>query len=155
MKKTSYEVSRRIEWDMAHRIPMHGGKCCHLHGHRYAAEVVCRGRLDEMGAVVDFGLVKQLVGGWVDDHWDHNTVYQQGDEFMEALERAALDSWPSSGPARRVWYPLDAAPTAENLAAHLHRVATRLLQMEGIEVVRVRLWETPNCWAAYEPAEED
>lgn len=147
----SYEVTRRLEWDMAHRIPLHGGRCQHLHGHRYAAEITCTAReLNKQGFVIDFGLIKELVGAWVDRHWDHNTCYQAGDKFMEALERAALEAWKGPG-GRRVWYPLEKAPTAENLAEKLHEVATELLERVGIEVVRVDLWETPNCRARFEP----
>lgn len=154
MKKLSfYEVTRRIEWDMAHRIPLHGGKCQHLHGHRYVAEVSCRsGELDEMGAVVDFGLIKQLVGTWVDENWDHNTCYYGGDAYMEALDRAHSEFWAKSqeGPERE-WYVMGSAPTAENLAERLYGVAKKLLAEHGIQVVRIDLWETPNCRASFEP----
>jgi 6-pyruvoyltetrahydropterin/6-carboxytetrahydropterin synthase len=146
-----YEVTRRIEWDMAHRIPLHGGKCQHLHGHRYAAEITCRAReLDEMGAVVDFGLIKQLVGGWVDAHWDHNTCYYGGDGYMEALDRAHSEAWSGAVPERE-WFVLDKPPTAENLAEELCGVANDLLSDHNIQVVRIDLWETPNCRATYEP----
>ena len=38
-----HEATRRIEWDMGHRVPEHGGKCRTPHGHRYVAEVTVRG----------------------------------------------------------------------------------------------------------------
>ena len=145
-----YDVTRRIEWDMAHRIPLHGGKCQHLHGHRYVAEITCRGtELDEMGAVVDFGLIKQLVGGWVDKFWDHNTCYYGGDPFMEALDRAADEAWEGSVP-RQAWFVMGKAPTAENLAEKLYGVANDVLRHHKIRVVSIDLWETPNCRARYE-----
>lgn len=147
----SYEVTRRVEWDMAHRIPRHGGNCQHLHGHRYSAEITCRSAdLDEVGVVVDFAAIKGLVGRWIDDHWDHNTVYQAGDPFMEALARTAEEAWCGDVSWRR-WYEMGDAPTAENLARKIYDVATNLLRTRGIAVVRVDLWETPNCWARYEP----
>ena len=37
--------------------------------------------------VVDFSVVKERVGGWVDDHWDHTTLVNRADtrllEFVE------------------------------------------------------------------------
>jgi len=146
-----YDVTRRIEWDMAHRIPLHGGKCQYLHGHRYAAEITCRGtELDEMGAVVDFGLIKQLVGGWVDKHWDHNTCYQVDDRWMSRLCTEARMLWEDDQNPPPPWFALQKAPTAENLAEKLYGVAEDLLREHKIRVVSVDLWETPNCRARYE-----
>jgi hypothetical protein len=46
------------------------------------------------------------------------------------------------------WMP--APPTAENLAAELGRIAGELLADTGVTVTRVRIWETPNCYADWE-----
>ena len=53
-------VTRRYEWDMAHRLPEHSGKCSRLHGHRYVAEIDVEGEIDQAsgsshGMVLDFG----------------------------------------------------------------------------------------------------
>ena len=72
--------TRRIEWDSMHRIPLHESKCRAFHGHRYAAEITCHiAQLDDRGRVIDFGVVKQKVGGWVDDHWDHTAILMRDD----------------------------------------------------------------------------
>ena len=71
--------TRRLEWDAMHRIPLHESKCRAFHGHRYAAEITCLAPLDSLGRVVDFGVVKQLVGGWIDQHWDHTAILMEGD----------------------------------------------------------------------------
>jgi 6-pyruvoyltetrahydropterin/6-carboxytetrahydropterin synthase len=149
-----YEITRAFEWDMAHRIPGHAGKCRHLHGHRYRAEVTCvdvDAQLSELGFVVDFSLVKELVGGWVDAHWDHNTCYFGGDAYMEALDRAQDEVDDSPGTE---WFVMGAPPTAENLAEKLFEVASELLGDHGIKVVCIDLWETPNCRARFEKLEE-
>ncbi len=41
------KISRRIEWDMGHRIPDHQSLCKHPHGHRYVAEVTVEGLVIE------------------------------------------------------------------------------------------------------------
>ena len=59
--------TRKLEFDAAHRVMEHESKCRHLHGHRYVAEVtVATSELDGLGRVLDFGLLKTELGGWID-----------------------------------------------------------------------------------------
>lgn len=125
-----------------HRIPRHESKCAAFHGHRYAAEITCAGGLDAQGRVIDFGVVKERVGGWIDAHWDHTAILMRDDP--DPAVPALVASNASHG---RPVYWMDAAPSAENLAEELARVAQGLLP--GIRVVRVRIWETPNGTAEW------
>ena len=123
-----------------HRIPRHESKCSAFHGHRYAAELTCDARaLDDRGRVIDFGVVKELVGGWIDRHWDHTAILQRDDPDPAVHVLAA-----SNAAHGRPVYWLDAPPTAEVIVAELARVAAALLADHGVRVTRVRLWETPN-----------
>ena len=123
-----------------HRIPRHESKCRAYHGHRYAAEITCvTDALDSLGRVIDFGVVKQLVGGWVDEHWDHTAILMTGDDDPAIAALAA-----SNAAHGRPVYWLNASPTAENIVAELGRVATVLLAPTGVRVLSIRLWETPN-----------
>ena len=132
--------TRRIEWDSMHRIPLHESKCRAFHGHRYAAEITCAiPQLDALGRVVDFGVVKSRVGGWVDTHWDHTAILMRNDP--DPAVPALVEANARLG---RPVYFLDASPTAENIVAELARVAEELLADTGVTVVRIRLWETPN-----------
>lgn len=136
--------TRRLEWDAMHRIPLHESKCSAFHGHRYAAEITCKAPdLDALGRVIDFGVVKELVGGWIDAHWDHTAILMRGDPeaapIAEANERLG-----------RPVYWLDRHPTAENIVVELVRVAQELLAGSGVDVVRIRMWETPNGSAEWE-----
>ena len=139
--------TRRLEWDAMHRIPRHESKCRAFHGHRYAAEITCLApELDELGRVVDFGVVKERVGGWIDQHWDHTAILMRGDPDPAA--QALAEANERHG---RPVYWLRQAPTAEVIVAELARVAQELLGDTGVSVVRIRLWETPNGsaeWAA-------
>ena len=125
---------RKIEFDAAHRLVNHEGLCAHLHGHRYVAEVECEAPLDELGRVVDFSEIKAKVGKFVAEQWDHASLLNAADEKLIALCRE--NDW-------RV-YLMQSNPTAENIAAELLRIAQSLL---SVKVVRVRIWETPNCYA--------
>jgi len=144
-KSARLTCTRRLEWDAAHRVPRHEGKCAAWHGHRYVAEIQCAAEsLDDKGRVIDFGVIKELVGGWIDRTWDHTAVIMTGDPDPGAPAIAA-----SNAAAGRPVYWLDAPPTAENLVAELARIAQELLEPKGVEVVAIRLWETPNCSAEW------
>lgn len=132
--------TRRLEFDAAHRVMLHESKCKHLHGHRYVAEITCEAHaLDSVGRVIDFGVVKEKIGAWIDEHWDHTLILWGEDrELGEAV---------ATQTNQRVFY-LPANPTAENMAAYLlDLVAPELLKNSGVDCVRVRLFETPNCYA--------
>lgn len=123
-----------------HRIPLHESRCKAFHGHRYAAEISCvADQLDSLGRVIDFGVIKEKVGGWVDEHWDHTAILMRGDP--DPAVGALTESNAEHG---RPVYFLDVPPTAENIVAELARVARALLAGSGVRVVRIRLWETPN-----------
>jgi 6-pyruvoyltetrahydropterin/6-carboxytetrahydropterin synthase len=132
-----FSITRLLEMDAGHRLMGHESKCKNVHGHRYRFEVTCEARaLDEVGRVIDFGVVKQRVGGWIDDTWDHGFIYQAGDAIGEAIAAAG----------HKV-YKMACAPSAENIAAELHLMAGMLLAEYELRVVNVRCWETPNCYA--------
>lgn len=135
--------TRKLEFDAAHRVERHGGKCSSLHGHRYVVEITCAApELDDAGFVVDFGVVKEVVGRWIDDNLDHTTIFDRDDSWMTVLASAAQQA------EMRPWYDLGVPPTAENLAQHLYEKAGELLAGR-VRVAHVRVYETPNCWADY------
>ena len=136
--------TRRLAWDAMHRIPRHESKCAAFHGHRYTADITCLAPLDDRGRVVDFGVVKERVGGWIDRTWDHTAILMRGDPDPAVQALAA-----SNEQHGRPVYWTDQPPTAEVLAAELARVAQELLADTGVEVVTVRVWETPNGWAEW------
>lgn len=132
-------ITRRLEFDAGHRLVNHESKCRNIHGHRYVALITVRAtKLDDVGRVIDFGRVKELVGSWIDEHWDHGYIHESGD--MIAGRDLGLDL---------KFFDLGKPPTVENLSMKLYQVASELLLAEGIEVCHVRLYETPNCYADY------
>lgn len=118
----------------------HEHRCANLHGHNYVAFVHAEAEsLDELGRVIDFSVLKEKIGGWIDANWDHGFICHQDD--AEAL--AAMNAIPT----QKV-FTFDANPTAENLADYLLRVVgPEQLNGTGVRLVRVVLWETENCYA--------
>lgn len=140
-----FECIRRIEWDSMHRIPHHEGACKAFHGHRYVAEIHCStDRLDDLGRVVDFGVIKQKVGGWIDENLDHTAIFDKKDRNSATL--AIIEENKKLGkPA----FLLDSPPTAENISRLIFKKSQELLSEFEISVDSVRLWETPNCSAIW------
>lgn len=139
-------ATRLLAWDAMHRIPRHESRCAAFHGHRYTAEVTCTAdSLDDRGRVVDFGVIKARVGAFIDERWDHTALLMRGDPdpAVQALATA-------NAAVGRPVYWMEVPPTAENIAAELGQVAAQLLADTGVRVVRVRVWETPNCWAEWQ-----
>ena len=136
----SITVVRRVEFCAGHRLLGHEGKCAALHGHNYAAEFhVAADALDDLGRVVDFGVVKDRLKGWIDREWDHGFVLWERDGTAVAAVR-------SVEPSKLFLLPRN--PTAEALAEHLLRtVCPAAMGDLGVRCVRVELWETPNCRA--------
>ena len=132
--------TRRLEFDAAHRVVRHESKCKMLHGHRYVVEATFAAeQLDELGRVIDFGIIKERLGVWLDEHWDHNTILNQADKILG--EQIAATT------AQAIYY-LDANPTAEIMAEYLLReICPTLFADSGITCTRIRLYETPNCYA--------
>lgn len=136
-------IKRRLEWDAAHRVLRHESKCATLHGHRYSALIECTSNaLDACNRVVDFGVVRERVGEWIDENWDHTTLLNEKDTELAAFCHAQAVTRLNREP-----YMFIGEPTAENIARVLLAMSRRLLKDTGVDVVSVEVFETPNCSA--------
>ncbi len=141
------QVTRRLEFDAGHRLVGHESKCRYLHGHHYCAEITVQGpQLDGCGRVVDFSVLKQRVGSWIDEQWDHNMILNQLDPLLRLTETeiGVPDVLEICGQEP---YIMNRNPTAENMVQELAIYAEICLRGCEIQLVKIRLYETPNCWA--------
>jgi len=135
-------ITRRFEFDSAHRLLNHESKCRFIHGHRYVAEVTVEApELDSLGRVIDFGELKQLVGEWIDENWDHNILLNSDDPLL-ALNRLTFFE------GREPFVFSKTNPTVEVMVKHLFLTVAGIL-ISPLKVIAIRLYETPNCWADY------
>lgn len=150
--------TRRLEFDAGHRVHNHESKCAHLHGHRYAVELTARtkasrvgGRMtDDVGRVIDFSVLKERIGSWLDECWDHRMLLWMEDPVARLLV-AGPDSELVAELIDRSFVDVPFNPTAENMAAFIgSELAPKLLEDTDVEVFRVVVHETPNCQAAWE-----
>lgn len=140
-------ITRRLEFDAGHRIPDHQSPCRHLHGHRYALEITLAGEVIEVagspinGMVMDFSEVKAIAKENLVDVWDHAFLVWRRDASVVGFLASLLG---------HKTVLLDDVPTAENLAIVAFRILDPLYgdrYGNHLELERVRLYETPNCWA--------
>lgn len=136
---------RRIQFCAGHRVMRHESKCAHLHGHNYVAFFHATApSLDDVGRVIDFGVLKERLGGWIDERWDHGFIVNRADQQV----REMLASFNPHPGHNQKTFVMEDNPTAENMARLLlDVVCPAQLEGTGVEVVRVVLWETENCFA--------
>lgn len=140
-------VTRKLEFDAGHRIPDHRSQCRNLHGHRYVLEITLQGDVvdapgqSDNGMLMDFSEIKAIAKRHIVDPWDHAFLVYRGDTAV----REFLDSLPGHKTV-----VLGCIPTAENLAQVVFAtLAPHYHSHYGaqLRLARVRLYETPNCWA--------
>ena len=139
----SLQVVRRVHFSAGHRLVGHEGACAYLHGHNYVVFIHATGDLDSVGRVIDFAVLKVLVGGWILEHWDHGFIVAAHDEDA----RRAIAAFSSQGLKQKT-FVLDRNPTAENMAQFLAlTVSPSLLAGTGVRVTKIVVQETENCFA--------
>jgi 6-pyruvoyltetrahydropterin/6-carboxytetrahydropterin synthase len=133
------ECTRRIEFDAGHRVIGHQHKCKYLHGHRYVLEITAMSSgLNELGMVVDFGELKNIIKDWIDENLDHNVILHEDDKALGGLI--------ASQTGQNIYY-LKSNPTAENIALHLKLdIIPKLFAKNSCNIVRLKLFETPNSF---------
>jgi len=125
-----FEATVEASFSAAHHLRNYPGKCAQNHGHNFRVRVTVEGQeLDELGMLIDFGLLK----GWVR-------------EICETLDHQSLNDLAAFSRIN---------PTTENVAAYIARqVAERLRASAGTRVRVQRVWvqETDTNVAVFRPA---
>ena len=138
------QISREIQLDYGHTIPNHYGFCNQIHGHRARVIATIKGEISKNkgdsseGMVLDFKFLKQLMmdkihsvldhgfAVWVKDIKDLKFIRERNKNILVTLE----------------------PPTAEYLAKWSYiQLASGM--PEGIYLISVRWYETPNSYATY------
>jgi 6-pyruvoyltetrahydropterin/6-carboxytetrahydropterin synthase len=132
-----FQVTRELHFCYGHRLLEYDGKCRFLHGHNGRALITLEaGSLDNLGMVVDFSRIKQVLQTWIDEYLDHKMILHQNDPMLPHLRDM-----------NEPFYLMDVNPTAENIAKLIFEQA----RIRGLPVVEVSLWETETSYATYRP----
>ena len=119
-------ATKIFTFDACHFLPGHNGKCANMHGHTYKLEVTVTRMNKQLiaegssrGMIMDFTDLKRIVNACVIDLVDHADLTK--------VYRFRT--------------------TAENMAIHIFETLNHVLSNQGVEVTRIKLWETPTSFA--------
>jgi 6-pyruvoyltetrahydropterin/6-carboxytetrahydropterin synthase len=123
------QVTKVIKIEAAHRLLGYEGACSNIHGHSYKFEITMEGTVNEKtGMVLDFKELKNSIGGWLLDVWDHALILEQADPLANLLIASDLKI-----------FIMQKRPTAENMAEFL------LASFPALKSISV--WETETSYA--------
>ena len=141
-KSTKITATRYHDFSAGHRVVGHENKCRHLHGHNYRVHFHVSGGLDDLGRVMDFGVIKSKLCAWLENSWDHKMILSEEDPYIIIFD--GTDVWKDL-----VLVPFN--PTAENMAKYLlEHVGPILLRGTHVTLVKVDIEETRKCSASAE-----
>ena len=119
----NHGVKKVIEFCYGHRLLDYDGQCRNLHGHNA-----------QLAMVIDFGEIKDIAKGWVNDNLDHKMLLHRDDPIAKVLQDFG-----------KPLYLMDGNPTAGNIAKLIFYPLSKL----GLRVSRVSLGETPSGCTTY------
>jgi 6-pyruvoyltetrahydropterin/6-carboxytetrahydropterin synthase len=120
-----FEVGVVAQFEAAHRLQGDFGPATRTHGHTYRVEASVRGpRLRDDGTLCDIVVVQGALQA-----------------AIAALHYRDLDELPAFAGRNT---------TAETVAKHLYDAIAPHLAGRGLASLAVRVWESPNAWAACE-----
>lgn len=134
-------ATRYHDISTGHRVYGHESKCAHLHGHNYRIYfTVSTNETDQVGRVLDFSAIKNLLCMWLEDNWDHKFLLFEQDPVAQTLKNLDWDGV----------VIVSFNPTAENMAKYLVEVVgPAQLKETSVELISVRIEETMKCSAEY------
>lgn len=138
-------LTKEFSFEAAHALGGYDGPCREIHGHSYRLFVTIKGRPScnendpKQGMVMDFGVLKKIVGEEIISRFDHALVLRTtADEELRKVLASQFDNL----------VEVDYQPTCENMLNDFaHRIASRL--PEGVMLHSLRLHETASSYAEW------
>ena len=122
-----YEIYVATRFEAAHRLVGDFGPAARTHGHTYRMEVILRGQhLADDGTLYDIGELGQAVEG-----------------LAGSMHYRDLNEVPGLA---------DVNTTAEAVASYCWEKLAQSLRGRGLDSLTVRIWESPDAYAAREDA---
>ena len=140
-----HSIERYHDFSAGHRVVGHEHKCRYLHGHNYRVHFSIRAKkLDSIGRVIDFDVVKSVLCCWLERNWDHKMLlWNEDPEFADGSIARIPVLWDSV-----VRVPFN--PTAENIAKEIVLGIAPHLLPGNVELFKCKVEETRKCSATYE-----
>jgi len=149
-----YRICKRFDFQAAHVLSKHPGRCRFPHGHNYRVEVtLVADALDENDMVCDFQALKAVVEEYLDS-LDHAILLNSGDEDScrsqaDNPRRVTFENHdPSSEILAKEIFERVKTGLAKETVRNRHGVSYKLNPRATLE--KVRVWETDSAWAEYQ-----
>ena len=143
---TVIRLTKEFSFEAAHALDGYDGPCREIHGHSYRLFVTVKGvpladaGHPKQGMVMDFGLLKSIVGQEIIARFDHALVLQRtaASDDLRATLASRFDNL----------VEVDYRPTCENMLADFAaRIQAHLPQ--GVSLHALRLHETATSFAEW------
>ena len=151
-----YRICKTFEIENAHMLSKHPEKCKFPHGHSRKIEVIVKAEeLNEAGMVCDFKAIKLTLEEFLDS-FDHALCINSSDPMLPLLRTM---------PGIRIITYNQTDPTTEVMAKQMFDYVKQALRRDvaypdaagkptyrigaGVQLERVRVWETRTSWAEY------
>jgi len=134
---TIIQAERYHDFSTGHRVYQHESKCAHLHGHNYRIHFTVEApKLDSIGRVMDFSVIKEKLCVWLEREWDHKFLVWSQDPWSVTLKELDPDGT----------VIVDFNPTAENMGEYLiSTIGPKMLEGTLVSLVKVKIEETRKC----------
>ena len=144
---SKYILTATHNFESAHHLVGHNGKCANSHGHSYQVQIEVGGdSLIKDGSsrdmIMDFTDIKNTFKKFI-DFFDHCYILE-GKEFKEHIVTMQIGMLARIDKTRVVEVPF--RPTAERYSEFFYNELTKL----GIPVHAITVWETRNNACRYE-----
>jgi len=141
-------IAREFEFCYGHRLLNHEGKCRNLHGHNGKLTVYAKSldqkNLDKIGRVIDFSIIKNKIGSWIDEHWDHKMILKEDDMYVNLLREFAELAI------------VHFNPTVENMLEYLITdIFPPLFKEHSVCIYKAEMYETSKCKGTIELTDEE
>ena len=66
---STIRITKQFNFETGHALYGYDGKCKNVHGHSYNIEITVGSNvLDDLGMVVDFGVLKKICEDWIKEN---------------------------------------------------------------------------------------
>lgn len=139
-------LTKEFSFEMAHTLEGYDGACSQIHGHSYRLFVTVIGTPlnddtnPKNGMVMDFGVLKAIVGRTIVDRYDHALVVRATEQNSEVIKVLC-------GHYQRIEV-VDYQPTCENMIARFAEILMAELPL-GVQLHSLKMHETATSFAEW------
>lgn len=131
-------ITKKIEFEAAHRLSNYRGACSEIHGHTYKLAATVSGIIDpDTDMILDFKTLKSILHLSILDPLDHALILKENSENRRIF---------SAYTGKITW--MESEPTSERMIEWMAKKITTLLP-STIELIELHLHETSGSFTTW------